>query len=132
MKLAMKAHEGQTDLDGLPEVLHPITVGLIYGKTDDEKIVGLLHDVIEDTSYTLDDLREQGFSEDVIAALYLLTHTKDMTYDEYLKRIKESDNQLAIAVKINDLTHNLKRGEAGGHTKQVEKHTKAMKYMKEE
>ena len=129
LKFATMAHEGQLDKDGLPYILHPITVGLRYGKTQNQKIVGLLHDVVEDTPYTFNDIRFQGFSENIIEALMLLTHQKEVSYDDYLKRIKESGNKLAISVKINDLTHNLQRGKAGGHEKQVKKHTAALKYM---
>ena len=60
------------------------------------------------------------------SALRLLTHTKDVPYEDYVQRIAKSGNEVAIHVKYNDLCHNLKRGRAGGHTKQVQKHEKAL------
>ena len=123
--VALIAHRGQTDLDGKPAILHPLAVAL-SGKNDNEKIVGLLHDVVEDSEYTCDDLRAVGFNDEIIEALQLLTHDEHLTYQDYVQRIKDSGNQLAIAVKLNDLQHNLKRGRAGGHTRIVEKHEKAL------
>ena len=77
MKLCFEAHKDQTDKSGLPYVFHPYHVA---EQMPDEKttIAALLHDVIEDTSYTLQDLRDMGFEEDVLAALALMTHD-DMT-----------------------------------------------------
>ena len=110
LSLAVDAHDGQKDLDGNPVILHPITVGLA-GRNREEIIAGLLHDVVEDTNYTFDDL---------------LTHTDDLSYNEYVKRIAESGNSIAIHVKYNDLCHNLQRGRAGGHWRIVAKHDKAL------
>ena len=126
--LAAKAHAGVKDLDGKPYILHPLAVGLA-GKTENEVICGILHDVVEDTDYTFDDLLAMGFSVEVVDTLRLLTHDKSEPYMDYVKRILESGNKTALAVKINDLNHNLARGKAGGHTKQVEKHTRALEYI---
>ena len=82
---------------------HPLTVAS-YCKTEDERIVALLHDVVEDTNVTLDDL-SKIFDKEIIDALRLLSHTDDTPYLEYVARIKE--NNLAKAVKIADLTHNM-------------------------
>lgn len=127
--IAVNAHTGDTDLDGNPTVFHAFAVGAM-GRTKDEQIVGLLHDVFEDTDYIdFDDLLNFGFRQHIVEALKLLTHTKDMTYQQYLERIKNSENRLALNVKLNDLQHNLKRGRAGGHKKQVQKHEKALRYL---
>ena len=67
-------------------------------------IVALLHDVIEDTEYTLDDLRKFGFAEDVLSAISLMTHADDVPYMEYVVKIKT--NPIAKAVKLADLKHN--------------------------
>lgn len=128
MKLAYEAHDGQVDLDGNPVIFHPVTVALL-GKTKEETIVGLLHDVVEDTDYTFADLEDMGFSENVIDALKLLTHEKGVPYEDYIRRIGESGNALAINVKRNDLTHNLCRGKKGGHEKQVKKHTRGYELL---
>ena len=125
LRLAVDAHDGQKDLDGNPVILHPMTVGLA-GRNREEIIAGLLHDVVEDTNYTFDDLLRKGVDEKIVEALRLLTHTDDLSYNEYVKRIAESGNSIAIHVKYNDLCHNLQRGRAGGHWKIVAKHDKAL------
>ena len=128
IELASKAHAADYDLDGNPTILHPLAVGMM-GKTDAERIVGFLHDVVEDTRYDFDDLEEIGFSEEVLSALRLLTHDKETPYMEYIERICKSGNRTAINVKLNDLRHNLARGREGGHMRCVEKHTKALEYI---
>jgi len=114
IQIAAKAHEGVLDKDGYPYILHPLTVGLM-GKTDEEKIAGFLHDVVEDTEWTFDDLLDAGIPEVVVEALRLLTHDKDTPYEDYLDRIIESGNPIAIMVKYHDLQHNFARGKAHPH-----------------
>jgi len=105
IRIAVKAHKGQTDKYGNPYILHPMRV-MGMGRTDEEKIVGILHDVVEDTDWTFDDLREEGFSERVIAALDCVTkRSDDEDYDEFVARTRT--NALAIRVKLNDLTDNM-------------------------
>ena len=128
IELASKAHAADYDLDGNPTILHPLAVG-IMGHTDTERIVGFLHDVVEDTSYTFEELENEGFSPEVIEALRLLTHDKETPYMTYIARICQSGNQTALHVKINDLHHNLARGKAGGHTRCVERHTEALAFI---
>lgn len=123
-----RAHMDAVDLDGNPVILHPLSVGLA-GETVEEKICGFLHDVIEDTDYNAGDLREEGFSENIVDTLMLLTHDKQVPYQEYIGNIIASGNRTAIAVKINDLRHNLQRGRAGGHERLVKKHSEALDYM---
>lgn len=124
LRIAIEAHEGQKDLDGDPVILHPMAVALA-GRNREEKITGLLHDVVEDSDLTFDDLLKKGVDKTIVDALRLLTYTKDMSYEDYVNRIASSGNDIAIHVKYNDLCHNLKRGRAGGHVKQVAKHEKA-------
>ena len=128
IEIASKAHAADYDLDGNPTILHPLAVGMM-GTTDTERIVGFLHDVVEDTKYTFDDLIEEGFSEEIIYTLRLLTHDKHTPYMEYIERICISGNQAAINVKQIDLKHNLARGREGGHIRCVEKHTKALAFI---
>lgn len=127
---AAKAHAGAKDLDGNPVILHPLAVGLM-GSTEEEKICGFLHDVVEDTCYTFKDLAEAGFSATVIDTLRLLTHSKSVPYLDYVRNICKSGNKTALAVKLNDLHHNLDRGKAGEHEKQVKKHTEALKLIED-
>ena len=109
LQIALEAHKGQKDLDGKPAILHPIAVGLM-GSNDAEIKAGFLHDVIEDSDLTIDDLRSKGVDEEVLAALELLTHDKGTDYFEYVYRIAHSGNYTAIHTKINDLKHNFDRG----------------------
>ena len=103
LKLSFTAHKDQTDKSGMPYVFHPFH--LAEQMPDEETtIVALLHDVVEDTPYTLDDLREMGFSEKVLAALTLMTHDKSIPYMDYVAKIKE--NKIAMTVKLADLKHN--------------------------
>lgn len=102
-QIAYNAHKGQFDKGGNPYILHPIMVALNV-ESDDEKIVALLHDVVEDTGTTLDDLWEAGFSDRIIEAVDVLTKKDSENYEDYLCRVKE--NELAKNVKIADLRHN--------------------------
>jgi hypothetical protein len=130
IEFASKAHAADYDLDGNPTILHPLAVGMM-GQTDIERIVGFLHDVVEDTKYTFEDIANEGLSEEVIEALRLLTHDKNISYMVYIDKICRSGNITAINVKMNDLKHNLARGRAGGHMRCVEKHTEALAYIEE-
>lgn len=126
LKIATEAHRGQKDLDGNPVILHPLTVGLM-GKNADEQCAGFLHDVVEDTDYTFDDLLSKGVATHIVDALRLLTHEENTDYLNYVRRIANSGNQLAVAVKLNDLRHNLKRGRERGYIRLVEKHETALR-----
>ncbi|HCC06911.1 MAG TPA: hypothetical protein DEP72_01915 [Clostridiales bacterium] len=103
ISLLVFAHEGQKDKLGKEYVLHPLRV-MINLKEQKEKVVGLLHDIIEDTHMTFEDLERRGFDDEVIAALKLLTHVDDEPYMDYVKRINE--NKIAREVKIQDLFDN--------------------------
>ena len=128
IEFASKAHAADYDLDGNPTILHSLAVGMM-GKNDTERIVGFLHDVVEDTKYDFDDLIDEGFSEEVIAALRLLTHDKQTEHMDYINNICTSGNLTAIHVKMNDLKHNLARGKEGGYTRCVERHTLALAHI---
>lgn len=105
IQIATEAHKGQFDKAGREYIGHPIRV-MEMGKTQDEKIVGVLHDVIEDTDWTFERLEAEGFSQEVINALRCVTKTSENeNYDEFIDRVKK--NPLAAAVKINDLTDNM-------------------------
>ena len=105
IEIATIAHEGATDKYGAPYINH-VTRVMNMGQTDNEKIVGVLHDVIEDTHWTFEDLEKEGFSKEVIDALKCVTKTsEDEDYAEFIARVKI--NPLAVKVKLNDLTDNL-------------------------
>ena len=104
INIAIEAHKNQVDRYQAPYILHVMRV-MMRGKNEDEKICGVLHDVVEDTEWTFDNLREQGFSEAMITSLQCLTKGENEPYDQYISRVKT--NKLAIAVKINDLEDNM-------------------------
>lgn len=103
LKLCFEAHKDQVDKSGMPYVFHPFHLA---EQMEDETttIVALLHDLVEDTDYTFDDLKEMGFSNSVIDALTLMTHDKSVPYMTHVEQIKT--NPIATAVKIADLKHN--------------------------
>ena len=103
LKLCFDVHKEQVDKSGLPYVFHPFHLAEQM-ETEDTTIVALLHDVVEDSELTLDDLRQMGFGDAVIAALALLTHDPAVEYMDYVRAIK--DNPIARAVKLADLRHN--------------------------
>ena len=108
--LAKEAHEGQVDKDGQPYYPHPLFV-MDHLEGETERMTGILHDVPEDTHYTIEDLIRKGCPPDVIAALRLVTRPEDMedtpeAYLKWIESIRDSENQTAIDVKWVDLTHN--------------------------
>jgi len=103
LKLCFEAHRDQIDKSGMPYVFHPFHLAEQMD-TETSTIVALLHDVVEDTNYTLQDLKALGFPSNVIDALALMTHDPKVPYMEYVKGI--SANPLATKVKLADLRHN--------------------------
>ena len=103
MKLCYEAHKDQVDKTGVPYVFHPFHVA--EQMTDEATtIVALLHDVVEDTDYTLEDIAAEGFGKDILEAVSLMTHEDDVPYLDYVAKLK--DNPIARAVKLADLAHN--------------------------
>lgn len=97
------AHKDQIDKGGAPYIFHPITVALNCSG-ENEKIVALLHDVVEDAHFTLKELAYCGFSEEIVEAVDAITKRKGEEYNDYLIRVKA--NPIARKVKIADLVHN--------------------------
>ena len=132
LKLCFEAHKEQVDKSGMPYVFHPFH--LAEQMTDEATtIVALLHDVVEDTELTFEDLEKQGFGEEIISALKLLTHNDDTPYMDYVAKIK--NNKIATAVKLADLRHNsdLTRLDVVDEKalKRKEKYEKAIKLLEE-
>ena len=103
MKLCFAAHKDQVDKSGLPYVFHPFHLA---EQMPDEltAATALLHDVVEDTPYTLEDLSRMGYPQAVLEALALLTHAPSVPYMDYVAKIRE--NPIARQVKLADLRHN--------------------------
>ena len=87
LKLSFEAHKNQTDKSEIPYVYHPFHVAEQM-TTESETVVALLHDVVEDTDYTIEDIREMGFPDEVTDALALMTHDKSVPYMDYVEKIK--------------------------------------------
>lgn len=103
MQLCFEAHKDQLDKSGLPYVFHPFHLAEQM-KDETTTVVALLHDVIEDTDLTLNDIAEEGFGDEVVQALSLLTHEDDVPYMDYVAKIK--NDPIAKTVKLADLAHN--------------------------
>ena len=103
LELARKYHSGQVDKAGKPYINHILRVAENC-KTEKQKIVALLHDIIEDTEITKEDLYYFGFNQEVVEAVGILTKRSDILYDDYIRRIR--NNELARQVKICDLKDN--------------------------
>ena len=103
LAIAKKAHAGQVDKADVDYIQHPLYVASQV-KTEQEKAVALLHDVIEDSGITIDDLLVSGLSNEVVTAVQILTKEKGQSYQEYLEKVKS--NNLARVVKLADLKHN--------------------------
>lgn len=105
IQIAIEAHKHQVDKSGHSYIGH-ITRVMNMGKSENEKICGILHDLIEDTDWTFEQLESEGFPEHIIAALKCLTKiSEEEDYDAFVKRVMT--NRLAMRVKVNDLTDNL-------------------------
>ena len=134
LKLCFDSHKEQIDKTGMPYVFHPFHLA---EQMDDEisTVCALLHDVVEDTDTTLEDLGDMGFPDEVIEVLKLLTHTDGVPYMDYVEKI--SSNTIATKVKIADLTHNsdltrMSPDEIDEYAlKRNEKYKSALKLLKE-
>lgn len=101
--IATEAHAGQIDKAGAPYILHPLRV-MLSMDTDDERIAAVLHDVVEDTPWTLDALRVEGFSEAVLSAVESVTHRDGESYEEFVDRAGR--HPIGRRVKLADLADN--------------------------
>ena len=103
LKLCFEAHKEQVDKSGMPYVFHPFHLAEQMN-TEETTIVALLHDLVEDTDYTIEDLVDMGFDKSITDAIALMTHDDNVEYMDYVRMIKE--NPIAKAVKLADLKHN--------------------------
>ena len=118
LKLAYAAHAGQVDKAGMPYIFHPYEVALQV-QTEEEDCAALLHDVVEDTDWRMEDLRAAGFPETVLEAVQLLTHDPAVPYLDYVRAL--CGNPIAVAVKRADLHHNSERTRFDADSPDIEK-----------
>ena len=130
LSIARKAHEGQLDKAGVDYIEHPIYVASRVD-TEEEKAVALLHDVIEDSSVTAEELLNAGLPETVVTAIQILSKKKGQDYQTYLENVKS--NPLARVIKLADLKHNSDLSRLSSVTdkdlERLEKYKKAIDYL---
>ncbi|SJZ93618.1 HD domain-containing protein [Pilibacter termitis] len=130
LQIATEAHQGQEDKAGVDYIEHPKTVAS-FVSTDEEKATAYLHDVLEDTAITAEELLNKGIPENVVKAVELLTKKKGQPYFEYLEDVKS--NSISRIVKLADLRHNsdLSRLKKITETdyKRIEKYKKAIDFL---
>jgi len=128
--LAKEAHKGQVDKGGQDYIKHPLRL-MEQMPTEELKIIAVLHDVVEDSHYTFEDLLKEGFSADTIDALRALTKQENEPYEDFIQRVKK--NTLAIKVKLADLHDNSNLDRIPNPTekdlKRIEKYKKAIKEL---
>ena len=129
--IAAEAHTGVVDKAGAPYILHPLRV-MLGVSTMDERMVAVMHDVVEDSPWTFERLRVEGFSEAVIAGLDAVTKRKGEDYDAFVRRA--ASNAIGRRVKLADLTDNLDLSRIANPTeddfRRMEKYRRAVAYIK--
>ena len=126
--MASEAHFDQTDIEGEPVILDCLAVGLA-GKTDDEKICGFLHEMLDKSTWLPGDIREKGFEEHIIDTLCLLATDYHIPFEDYIKAIAASGNKVAIAVKINSLKRDLTKNSHLDHKDMYESEKAALESL---
>ncbi|MFT7372676.1 MAG: (p)ppGpp synthase/HD superfamily hydrolase [Oleiphilaceae bacterium] len=130
ISIATKAHAGQLDKAGQPYILHPLRLMFKF-HSNDEMIVAVLHDVVEDSSFTLENLKDYKFSEVVINAIAILTKSNNESYEDFILRV--SNNELARKIKIEDIKDNLDLTRLNKITDndlvRIEKYHRALKWL---
>ncbi|HMN26400.1 MAG TPA: HD domain-containing protein [Ignavibacteriaceae bacterium] len=104
IEIAVSAHQGQKDKADKPYILHPLRL-MFKMQNENDMIAAVLHDVVEDTDWTIEKLETEGFNKEVITAIKLLTHSKKVPYKKYIEAIKT--NKIALKVKLADLEDNM-------------------------
>lgn len=131
--IAATRHDGQYDKQGLPYIMHVLKVQYLL-KSEDEELncIAVLHDILEDTKTTVEELFSIGMSKRVVDAVCLLTKKKDIEYKDYLERI--TCNKDAIRVKMSDIRHNMDLRRLKGVTekdlRRMEKYIHAYNFLK--
>ena len=103
--IACEAHQGQSSINGEPYILHPLRL-LIKAKSNEERIIAILHDVIEKTNISLLDLKNRGFDQNIISSIDSLSRRRNESYIEYIKRLMQ--NKISVKIKLLDLADNIK------------------------
>ena len=103
--IACEAHQGQSSINGEPYILHPLRL-LIKAKSNEERIIAILHDVIEKTNISLADLKNKGFDQNIISSIDSLSRKRGESYVDYIGRLMQ--NRISVKIKLLDLADNIK------------------------
>tara|TARA_Y100000992_G_C21178869_1_gene449703 strand:- start:70 stop:495 length:426 start_codon:yes stop_codon:yes gene_type:complete len=103
--IACEAHQGQSSINGEPYILHPLRL-LVKAKSNEERIIAVLHDVIEKSNFTLADLKNKGFDQNIISAIDSLSKRRSESYIDYIGRLTQ--NRISVKIKLLDLADNIK------------------------
>ena len=103
--VACKAHQGQSNINGEPYILHPLRL-LVKAKSNEERIIAVLHDVIEKSNISLADLKNKGFDQNIISSIDSLSRRKSESYIDYIGRLMQ--NRISVKIKLLDLADNIK------------------------
>ena len=103
--IACEAHQSQSSINGEPYILHPLRL-LIKAKSNEERIIAVLHDVIEKTNISLVDLKNKGFDQNIISSIDSLSRRKSESYIDYIERLMQ--NRISVKIKLLDLADNIK------------------------
>ena len=103
--IACEAHQGQSSINGEPYILHPLRL-LIKAKSNEERIITVLHDVIEKSNISLADLKNKGFDQNIINSIDSLSRRRSESYIEYIGRLMQ--NKISVKIKLLDLADNIK------------------------
>ena len=103
--IAFEAHQGQSSINGEPYILHPLRL-LIKAKSNEERIIAILHDVIEKTNISLADLKNKGFDQNIISSIDSLSRKRGESYVDYIGRLMQ--NRISVKIKLLDLDDNIK------------------------
>lgn len=130
IEIAIKAHTGQQDKAGQPYILHPLRLMFRF-ENEIEMIVAVMHDVIEDSDVTFADLKEQGFTQEIIAAIDCLSKKRGEDYEKFIQRV--CTNRLAKKIKVEDIKDNLNLTRlekiSSQDLRRIEKYHKALKQL---
>ena len=129
--IAFEAHKGQSSINGEPYILHPLRL-LIKSKSNEERIIAVLHDVIEKSNISLADLKNKGFDQNIISSIDSLSRRKSESYVDYIERLMQ--NRISVKIKLLDLTDNIKihneNNDNGIYDAKINKYKNALKQIR--
>lgn len=129
--IACEAHQGQSSINGEPYILHPLRL-LIKVKSNEERIIAILHDVIEKTNISLADLKNKGFNQNIISSIDSLSRRRGESYVDYIGRLMQ--NRISVKIKLLDLADNIKmhseNNENGIYDVKINQYKNALKQIR--